>query len=111
MRLASKSVTTCGLPVYGMWVIFTPARWLNSSSARWVELPTPDEPNEIVPGLLLASAINSLTVLTPSSGVTTSTVGVDVISAIGAKSFMMSNCRLGLMAALIMLAAEETKSV
>jgi hypothetical protein len=91
-----------------MCVILTCARWLNNSSARWVELPTPDDPNESVPGFSLASAINSFTVFTPASGLTTSTVGVEVRSATGSKSFMMSNGRLLLVAALIMLAAEAT---
>src|SRR5690348_9541835 len=81
---------------------------LNSSSARCVDEPTPDEPNRMLSGLALAAAIRSLTLLMPSSGVTTSTVGVEVMSVIGVKSFMMSKVRFGVIAALIMLAAEAT---
>ena len=71
----------------------------------------PEEPNDSVSGFSFASAVSSFTLLTPSSGITASTVGVEVMSAIGAKSFMMSKFRLGFIAALIMLAAEETNSV
>ena len=92
-------------------MIFTCASDLSSSSARCVELATPDEPNVIVSGLALASAISSLTLFTPRSGFTTSTVGVEVRSAIGAKSLMMSKFRLGLIAALTRLATEATNSM
>jgi hypothetical protein len=67
-------------------VICTPASDLYSSSARWVDEATPEEPNVRASGFALARAVSSWTFLTPSSGVTTSTVGVEVIKVMKAKS-------------------------
>ena len=61
--------------------------------------------------LFLGECGQFLDALHAKLGITVSTVGVEVINAIGAKSFMMSKFRLGFIAALIMLAAEETNSV
>jgi len=55
--------------------------------------------------------IAAVVALAGTAGLTTSTVGVEVIKVTGAKSFMMSKVSVELIAALIMLAAEATKSV
>ncbi len=60
---AITSAMAGALPLYGMWVIFTPAIELSSSVARCVDEPLPAEPKLIEPGLALAAAITSCTVL------------------------------------------------
>ena len=44
MRPASRSGITPALPRYGTWTMSTPAVSLNSSLARWMPVPGPDEP-------------------------------------------------------------------
>src|SRR6218665_456646 len=55
------SVSAGALPLYGMCVIFTPAIEANSSAARWVDWPLPDDAKLSTPGLALASAMSSVT--------------------------------------------------
>jgi hypothetical protein len=59
----------------------------------------------------LASAISSATLFAPVEGWTTRMTAAVLISAIGVKSLAMSNGRLGLMAALVMLADDAMNSV
>src|SRR5580692_1799510 len=96
MRPATRSVTTCGLPGYGTWVILTPVRCANISAHRCGRLPLPTEPNSNWPGFALASAISSATLLTPSSGLTASTKVPLASGATGAKSLRMSKLTSGL---------------
>ncbi len=63
-----------------------PVMVMNSSQKMWCTAPTPAEAKASSPGLLLASAISSLTELTPSDGLTTSTNGTVANSMIGEKS-------------------------
>src|SRR3954467_11476265 len=80
---------------------------LNSSAVSWRDEPTPEEPKLISPGLLLASAINSLTVRTGSEAGTASTKGPLATCVIGVKSLGGSKFilvyRLGL-AAIVLVA-------
>ena len=55
--------------------------------------------------------MSSGTLLTPVEGGTTRMTAAVLISAIGAKSLIISNGRLGLMAALVILADDAMKSV
>jgi hypothetical protein len=41
---ATTSTSAPDAPLYGTWIIFTPAMVLNSSPARWCGLPMPVEP-------------------------------------------------------------------
>jgi len=66
---------------------------------------------EDLPGFDLASAISSCTLLTPVEGCTTRITAAVLMSAIGVRSLVMSNGRLGLMAALVMLADDAMNSV
>jgi len=59
----------------------------------------------------LASAISSSTFFTPVEGGTTRMTAAVLISAIGVKSLVISNGRLGLIAALVILADDAMKSV
>ena len=58
-------------------------------------LATPEEPNESWSGFAWASAISSLTVLTPSEGWTTKMLGVVVSRTIGTRLWAKSNLSLG----------------
>ena len=51
------------MPLYGTWIILMPACELKVSIARCTAVPSPDEPYEIAPGLALAMATNSASVL------------------------------------------------
>ena len=68
-----------------------PVRTWNSSVRRCGEAPTPVEPYDNVPGLDLASAINSLTLETPIEGCTVRIIGWPAIKMTGVKSRTMSN--------------------
>ncbi len=67
-----------------------PAIILNSSPARWEADPVPNDAMVILPGLALASAIRSATVLAGTDGFATITMGKETSPATGA----MSRCRL-----------------
>ena len=68
-----------------------PVRDLNSSPARWIEVPLPLEAMLSLPGLAFAYLMKSATVLMPSalarSAFITITLGTPATSVIGAKSF------------------------
>jgi hypothetical protein len=72
----------------GTWTIFTPAIILNSSPERWMELPVPDDAILILPGLALAWAMNSGTVLAGNEGFTSMIFGAVSRLATGAMSRM-----------------------
>ena len=88
----SRSLSAGAEPRYGTMVMLMPVLVWNSAVASSNELPVPPPmPNLIVPGLLLASAISSPTVLTPrslratriSGPVETSVTGVNFRRSIG----------------------------
>ena len=81
------SCTAGMLPLYGMWVSFTPATSWKSSPVMWVEEPEPAEPKLISPGLALAIATKSWTVLAGKAGFTTSARGRSTATRIGCRSF------------------------
>lgn len=68
----------------------TPAMAPNSSAARWVDWPLPDEAKVSLPGVDLASAISSRTLLAGRSGRVTITSGPAVSSDTGAKLLRVS---------------------
>jgi hypothetical protein len=61
---------------------------LNSSPATWVEFPIPADAMLILPGLALAYAMNSGTVLAGTDGCTSMTRGTLATLATGAMSRM-----------------------
>ena len=78
------AVTAGAAPRNGMWAMSTPAIALNSSSASSVAVP-PDAWLSL-PGLALASAISSRMVFAATFSCTSTTSGIEVISATGSKS-------------------------
>src|SRR6185503_2154372 len=81
-----RSISAGPLPLYGTCSIFTPVIMLKSSADMWIEVPLPEEAKLIWPGLDLASAMNSLTVLAGTAGCTSMTFGTRATSATDAKS-------------------------
>ncbi len=69
----------------------TPVICLNISADMCSDVPLPDEPALSLPGLALASAMNSWTELTPSAGGTTMMLGWITSMVIGLKSLIGSN--------------------
>src|SRR5262249_34413476 len=72
---AGRSVTSGAEPGYGMCGMLTRAVNLNSSPATCEVEPVPNDASVILPGLALASAINSGTELAATDGCTSSTSG------------------------------------
>src|SRR5215469_14584344 len=60
-----------------MWMNVTPARWANSSVARWLTVPTPGDANWNFPPACRISAISSATECAGSDGCATSTDEAD----------------------------------
>ena len=71
-------------------MMFTPVIMLNSTSARWFELPTPAEAELSVPGRAFASASNSCTERAGSEGCTTKTLVIVTTRLTGARSRVKS---------------------
>src|ERR1019366_7000913 len=65
---ATASVSDSGMPLYGTWTTSMLALCFNISPAKCVPLPVPADEKLSCPGLALASAMNSCTVLMPSAG-------------------------------------------
>lgn len=64
-----------------------PVRFLNSSPARWAEVPAPCEAKDSLPGEALAAAMTSLTDLNGLLSRTTSTFGETPTSMTGVNAF------------------------
>ena len=77
-------------PLYGTWVILTPAATLNSSPAICMPTPVPPEAKLSLPGCDFAKSINSFTDFTGRLGCTSSTYGADAAKVIGVKSLLVS---------------------
>ena len=73
--------------MYGTCTALTFAIELNSTDARWLDAPDPDEENEYLPGFARSRAISSETFFTGTEGLTTSTYELTASRLIGAKSF------------------------
>ncbi len=86
MRPPMMSGYTAPLPLKGTWVMSTPARSLKISPDRWLLVPGPEEPKNSPPGLDLAAAIRSETVLNGLSAATTRRFGTVAIPATTARS-------------------------
>ena len=52
IRPLIRSVYAAGVPLYGTWIILVPVAVLNSSPARWFDVPMPPEPKFTSPGSL-----------------------------------------------------------
>ena len=109
VRPARKSTVAGPLPLYGTWVSFAPVFWMNSSPARWVTLPAPDEQKSRPSGFFFVASTNSATFLTPKPLVVTIINGPRPIMAIGVKSFFTSYDALVSVAAWV-TKVEVTKS-
>ena len=81
------SVSAGALPLYGMWVMSTPAIDLNISPARWIEPPWPMDAKLSLPGCAFANATSSLTDCAGTAGLTTRYIGEKYSIDTGAKSF------------------------
>jgi hypothetical protein len=68
--------------------MLTPAIMLNSSPEMWPAVPLPAEAKRTLPGLALAKAMNSGTVLAGNDGFTSMTLARRPMNAIGAMSRM-----------------------
>ena len=88
---AIRSVMACGGLRYGTCTILVPVSDMNSSPARWIDVPLPVDAIASLPGLALRWAMNSGTVCTGSDGLTLSTLGVRRTPETGAKSVFRSN--------------------
>jgi hypothetical protein len=88
-----------------------PAIILNSSPARWVEVPVPPDATLSLPALSLAYAMNSGRLLTGIDGCTTMTLGTRISPATGAMSRMKLKLSFSYSVALIALAALTSRSV
>src|SRR6185436_3181520 len=64
----ARSVSAAGAPLYGTCVQVTPVIERNSSPERWVMVPVPADATLMAPGLALASALKSFTVLSGIDG-------------------------------------------
>src|SRR5512140_2915063 len=71
-------------PLYGTWIIFTPAYAWNDSPSMWLMLPMPEVANVYLPGLAFSSAINSVRFFALIDGPTESMFGIDAMLVIGA---------------------------
>src|SRR5713226_9674301 len=83
----TRSVTDGELPLYGTCTASTFAIELNSTDARWLDAPDPDEENEYFPGFARSRAISSGTFFAGTEELTTSTYGLTASKQMVAKSF------------------------
>src|SRR5512139_1989349 len=60
-RPPMTSVTAAGMPLYGTWIMLTPAARWNISADRWGAEPATGDANVSSPGLPFAKAIRSFT--------------------------------------------------
>src|SRR6202166_4029931 len=93
-RPAMRWVSAGAAPRYGTWSMSTPAIILNNSPANCGVVPLPTDAMLILPGLALAYAMNSGTVLAGTEGCTTITMGTSVTPQTGAMSRTRLKSRL-----------------
>src|SRR6516225_112122 len=105
------SVIASGLPLKGTCTATIPALAKKRSALIWTPLPTPAEAKLSEPGLALAAATRSPTVLKPRDGETTSTFGELPNGMTAEKSRLGSNVGFGCNKGLIVCAEEFTKTV
>src|SRR3954470_379992 len=74
-RPPSTSVTAGGMPLYGTWIMLTPAARWNISAERCGAEPAPGVANVSSPGFALPRAMRSFTDFAANDGVTTMTFG------------------------------------
>ena len=90
-----SNATNAGVPpLNGTCSNLTPVSCENNTAARWVMLPTPNEPYGTSPGRDLASATTSFTDRTGSDGLTTMPKVLTDSWTTGAKSRKVSYGRL-----------------
>ena len=85
-----RSATAGPLPLYGMWSMSTPVRYLNISPDMWIVDPLPLDAYESLPGSALASAMRSRTEFALTPGFTTSTLLKPARAISGARSLLGS---------------------
>src|SRR5688572_14214389 len=85
-RPPMTSVTAGGIPLYGTWIMVTPAARWNISADRWGAEPAPGVAKVSSPGFAFARAIRSLTDFAAKEAGTTSTLGWKLSCATGVKS-------------------------
>src|SRR5207249_1399542 len=73
-------------PRYGTWTRLTPVFSLNNSPVRWTFVPLPADAKLSLPGLALAYAMNSGTVVAGTEGFTAITLAARTMPATGAIS-------------------------
>ncbi len=89
-RPVMTSVSASGMPLNGTWIASNPALTRKRSVLRWVAEPTPAVAKVSPPGLDLAAATRSFSVLKPFSGETTVTLGELPSDVTAAKSRAVS---------------------
>ena len=82
----SRSDIAGPTPLYGTCPTSMPVMDFRSSIERCRLLPTPADAKLILPGLALAAAMNSASVLNGCEGCTTSTFGSETSCVIGVRS-------------------------
>src|SRR5215471_20111958 len=88
---AIRSVSAGAVPRYGTWTRLMPVIILSNSPDRCGDVPTPPEAKLILPGLALAWAMNSATLLAGTAGCTSMTFANRINPATGALSRMKLN--------------------
>src|SRR6266851_127938 len=72
-------------PLYGTWIIFTPASAWNDSPSMWLMLPMPELANVYLPGFAFRTLMNSTRFFAGKLTLTVRTFGIDAMLVIGAK--------------------------
>src|ERR1700682_14063 len=103
------SAITSEPPRYGTWVASPPAARRDFSELICTALPVPTEPNEIDPGLALASAMKSCTVFHGREMGTIITLALEPSISTEARSRVVSKLRFGKTAGAIASAEEWAK--
>src|SRR6266550_2693011 len=94
-----------------MWVIDTPAIFLNASPARCWVLPAPEDAKLKLPGLAFICATSSRTSRALTEGPTISTLGTTITSATGVRSLSASKLSLSKCGAIACPVLVATSSV
>src|SRR5690242_7072953 len=80
-----RSVIAGPEPLYGTCTMFTPAYDWKDSPSMWLMPPTPELPNEYLPGFAFTSAMNSFRLFAGNLGFTVRMFGIESLLVIDAK--------------------------
>ena len=89
----SRSLIACPPPLYPMCCRSMPAILLRCNPPKCCAVPTPEVPNDSLPGFFFAYSINSFSEFTGNDGCTAITWGSVPMMAMGVKSLMLSKGR------------------